>query len=432
MITQIRKKRLHRFWAFFILFLTTNYFLLTTSLARGGLDLEVLINEAKENNPQIQAAKKRWEASLARVPQAKSLDNPSVGFSFMKIQRGTLKLDKTESSDRMLSISQMFPLFGKLSLKGKIALVESQMFAGEYKNKELEVINQVKNAYYDLFMNYKETELNQQSLIFLEEIAKIAEAKYIVGDIPQEEVFKVNLEIAKLSNNIINLKQERLAKETRINTLLNREPENRLGVPSLSEDISFDKDIDSLYRLTLQNQPELLIFSYAIEKNKYAKSKALRSFFPDLMAEVGLRGFTSGGIGPWDLMLAFTVPFWFWTKQRYEVKEAIANLEEAKQAYEAMKNKALSETKDLATKVEVAKNKIKLYKTNLIPILESSIESSLAGFRSGKGDFMMLLDTERMLIETKMDYYKALVEYNMNLADLERNVGLDLRGVTDE
>jgi outer membrane protein TolC len=147
------------------------------------------------------------------------------------------------------------------------------------------------------------------------------------------------------------------------------------------------------------------------------------------MAGIVMRGFTTGSIGPWDLMLAFTVPLWFWTKQRYEVKEAIANIEEAEAAYQTMKNKTLAETKDLATKVEIARNKIKLYKNNQIPILESSIESSLSSYRSGRGDIMMLLDSERMLIETKMDYYQALVGYNMNLADLERNVGRDLSEV---
>jgi len=391
------------------------------------LSLDALIEEAKKNNPEIQAARKRWEASIVRIPQAKSLESPTVGFSFMKIEKGTIKLDRTMPEDRMLSISQMFPLFGKLSLKGKIALVESQIAASEYKDKELEIINQVKNSYYALFMNYKEIELNEQSLEFLKSIAKIAEAKYITGDISQEEVFKINLEIAKFSNNIINLKQENKAKETRLNTLLNRDPESSLGAPELKEYVSFDKDIPLLYKLTLLNQPELLIFSYAIEKNKYAKSLSQRSFFPDLMAEVGLRGITSGGIGLWDLMFAFSLPFWFWTKQRYEVREAIFNLEEAKQAYKAMENKAFREVKDLATKIEMAKNKINLYKNNLIAILEASLETFLAGFRSGKGEIIMLLDTERMLIETKMNYYKALVEYNMNLADLERTVGVELR-----
>lgn len=414
----------------FILFLL-NTFILNYGLLYSSepLSLDSLINEAKEKNPDILAAKKRWEASKARVPQAKSLDNPSVGFTFEKIPRNTFQLNNTMAEDRMLSVSQMIPLFGKLSLKGKIALVESQMAAGEYKDKELEIINALKNAYYDLFMNYKETELKGQSLGFLETIAKIAETKYIAADIQQEEVFKIYLEIAKLSNDIANLKQEKSAKEARINALLNRKFENASGIPELREDASFDKDINSLYRLSLENQPELLIFSYAIEKNKYAKSLAKRSFLPDLMSGIVVRGITSGTIGPWDLMLAFSVPLWFWTKQRYEVKEAIANLEEAEAAYKAMQNRAFSEVKGLAVKIGISKSKINLYKTNLIPILESSIASSLAGFRSGKSDFMMLLDSQRMLIEAKMSYYKELVEYNMNLADLERTVGVELKEV---
>lgn len=391
------------------------------------LSLDSLIEESRKNNPDILAAKKRWEASKTRIPQAKSLENPSLGFTFEKIPRGTLKLNKTMPEDRMLSFSQFLPLFGKLSLKGKIAVVESQMLAADYKNTELEIINQIKNAYYDLFMNYKEIELKKESLKLLESIAKVAEANYAVNDITQEEVYKIHSEIANLNNDIVNLEQENKAKHTRLNTLLNRDPEGILGIPDLAETITFKEDIKSLYKSTLLNQPELIIFSYSIEKNKYAKSLAKRSFFPDLMGAIVQRGITSGTIGPWDLMLSFTVPLWFWTKQRYEVKEAIANLEEAEAAYKAMQNRAFSEVKDLATKIEIAKNKIRLYKTSLIPILESSIESSLASFRSGKGDFMMLLDAHRMLIETKMNYYQALVEYNMNLADLERTVGVNLK-----
>jgi len=207
---------------------------------------------------------------------------------------------------------------------------------------------------------------------------------------------------------------------------LNRAQEFSVGAPELSEDLSFQPDIKSLYQGALLNQPELIIFSYAVEKNKYAEKLAKKSFFPDLMAGIVQRGIASAGFGAWDLMLSFSAPFWFWTKQRYEVKEAIVNLEEAEASYKAMQNKAFAEVRDLAAKIEIAKNKINLFKTSLIPILESSISSSLAAFASGKGDFMMLLDSQRMLVETKMEYYNALVEYNMNLADLERSVGAEL------
>ena len=396
------------------------------------LVLKSLLEEARSKSPDILAAKKRWEASQARVPQAKSLEDPVIGLGFQYTPGSPFQLSKTPSSERMLTISQFLPFFGKLSLKGKIAMVESQMLAAAYKQKELEVINSVKAAYYDLFMNYKEIDLNQESQKILEGIAKVAEAGYALGDVSQEEVYKIHLEVARLNTAIKNLEQEKLSRQARLNTLLNRDPGGSLAVPRLSEDTSFnDKDIRPLYQATILNQPDLIIFSYAIERNKFAKSLAKKSFFPDFIAGLAQRGLTTGTIGPWDLMLSFTVPLWFWTKQRYEVKEAIANLEEAEAAYKAMQNKAFAEVKDLATKVEIAKNKIKLYKTSLMPILESSIESSLAAFRSNKGDFMMLLDSQRVLVEAKMEYFKALVEYNTNLADLERTVGVGLGEVKE-
>ena len=393
------------------------------------LDLSELIAEARERNPEILAAKKRYEASKARIPQAKSLDDPILTFEFEKIPRSTFQLNNTMPDDRMLSVQQMFPFLGKLPLKGKIALVESQMFAAEYKDRELEVIKSVKNAYYDLFINYKEIELSKQSLVFLEAIANISVSKYTVGDMAQEDVFKIQLEIARLTSDIANLEQENKAKQALLTALLHREPESPLGIPYLSEDLSFEGDSKQLYQLTLLNQPDLIIASYAVEKNKYAKSLAKRSFFPDLMAALTQRGIASGMYGPWDLMLAFSLPLWFWTKQRYEVKEAIANVEEAEAAYEAMKDKAFAHTKEMYTKIEIAKNKVHLYKANVLPLLENSLASSMAAFQSGMGDFMMLLDTQRMLLETKMEYYEALVEYNMNVAELERAIGVGLKEV---
>lgn len=391
--------------------------------------LEPLVKEARENNPDILAARKRWEAAKARIPQAKSFEDPSIGFTFEKIPGSPFQLNKTMSEDRMFSINQAIPAFGKLSLKGKIALVESQMFAGEYRNKELQIINEVKQAYYDLFMNYKKTELNQVSLVFLKEIIEIAEVSYTVGETRQEDLFKINLEITQLRNDISNLKEEKAAIEIKLNLLLNRKADVAMGIPELKEGFSAILDLDSLYRYTFENQPELLIFSYAIEKNKYAKSLAKRSFLPDIMTGIVMRGITTGTIGPWDLMLAFSVPLWFWTKQRYEVKEAIANLEEAQGAYLAMKNRAMAEVKDLATKVKIAQNKINLYKNIQIPLIESSIEVSRASYLSNKGDIMMLLDSERMLVETKINYYSALVACYMNFADLERTVGVNLSEV---
>ncbi len=409
------------------LFLIFVCVLFNNTVSANELSLEPLVEEAKRNNPEIAAALKRYESAKARIPQAKSPEDPQIGIEFEKAKGNPFNLRSTPAMDRKLSVSQMFPWFGRLSLKGKIALVESQIYAAEYKDKELEVINATKKAYYDLFMSNKEISLKQESLEFVKFVIKIAEARYAAGGGSQNDIFKLNLELTKMNNEIENLEKEKSVKKVRLNSLLNRQADSYIGEPVLKEEIKeLSYQADYLYKLTLQNQPELLIFSYAIEKNKNEKELAKKSFFPDLMAGIVMRGLASGSIGPWDLMMAFSVPLWSWTKQRYQVKEAIANLEEAEAAYQAMKNKAFAETKNLIAQVEIAANKVKLYKESQIPLLQSSINSLVSSYRSGQADIMLLIDSERMLIEARMDYYKSLVDYNMNLAELERNVGVDL------
>jgi len=380
------------------------------------------VQAAKENNPQITAAKKRWDAAKARVPQAKSPDDPQVSASAWMMPKSPVNVKKAPSQEKMLSVSQFIPLFGTLPLKGKIAVVEAQSAGAEYKKLELDIINELKKTYFDLYMNYREEELDRQSLVFLQGLAKTAEARYASSiDMPQTAILKIDVEIARLNTSILNILQERKAKEAALNNLMGRGPESPVAMPAALEENFTGNTLDSLYKSTLVNQPELLLFEYAIEKNKLEKSLAKRSVFPGMTAEI-----TKRGLGLWDIMLSFTVPLWYWTKQRYQIKEAVANLEQARAAYKAMSNQALAETKEMYVKTQTAYNMISLYKHNLLPLLEQSIASSLSAFSSGKGDFMELLDSERMLIDSRMEYYRAVVEFNAAVVDLERAAGMGL------
>ncbi len=385
--------------------------------------LDVLVKDAREKNPEILAAKKRWEAAKLRVPQAKAWDDPVVGVKFEKIPRGTIKFERTMPDDRILSVAQSIPLLGKLSLKGKIALVQAQMSASEYKNEELNVIKGVKSAYYDLFMAQKEIELKELSMAFLNDISQVAEAKYVVSSVSYAQILKIHLEISRLSNDIENLKKGLLSKEAKLNSLMNVSQENKIGTISLKDVHSFDKESGVLQKLAQENSPELKIFSYMIEQNKHAKALVKKNIFPDIMTEVALRGITSAAIGPWDLALSLSLPLWFWSKQRYEIKEAVVNIEEAEAVYNAMKNRLSWEITNLVNRVYIAQNKIKLYKTNLLSLSDNSLESLRASYLSNGADFGDLLDALRMFIDIKMSYYSALVEYNMNLAELEALVG---------
>ena len=198
------------------------------------ISLKLLIDETLSNNPEIRAAKARWEATKAAIPQAKSLENPVLSVMFDKIPNSSV--NPGESMERQYSITQGFLYPGKLSLMGKMAEKEAQIIFEEYKGKERDIIRDIKAAYYDLFMIYKSIEVNLDTKEILHHLSKIAEARYATGLVSQWDVLKAQIELSQLANEIIILKQEEESAKARINRLLNRPIESPLGKPASIND----------------------------------------------------------------------------------------------------------------------------------------------------------------------------------------------------
>ena len=83
--------------------------------------LAALVQEALQKNPAVQSASRQVQALRHRVPQAKTLPDPTVGVGWtgniapFSVQTGD------PSSYRGITASQTLPYPGKLALQGKIA-----------------------------------------------------------------------------------------------------------------------------------------------------------------------------------------------------------------------------------------------------------------------------------------------------------------------
>ncbi len=50
----------------------------------------------------------------------------------------------------------------------------------------------------------------------------------------------------------------------------------------------------------------------------------------------------------------------------------------------------------------------------------------MKGYESGKSDFLTVLDSQRMLINFKLDHYRAILDLRIALSNLERTAGMDI------
>jgi len=387
--------------------------------------LKELLQEAIAKNPELAASRARWTASKFRISQARSLEDPVIGADLEGIPRSTADLGKYTDIEYM--ISQTIPFPGKLSLKGKIAEKEARIVYEAYRSTEQRLTSDVKSAFEKLYLVDRSIEVLEHHKAIVEQFSKSAETRYMSGVSSQQDILKAHVELAKMTNEYLTLKQEREISIAHFNNLLNRPIESPLEIVVEEGKRPFTTDWKAIQKLTLSNRPDLLAIEHEVQKQKSSTSLAKLGYLPDFFTRVEARQFASeSSLREYDTFLGISLPIWFWGKQRAEVREKEAMVSEAQEAYTMMKNRILFEVKEVLIHVETKERLVQLYQTAVLPQAEQALHASQVGYETDKVDFLNLLDADRSLREFEMEYYSAVSEYHIALADLERVVGVSL------
>jgi len=388
------------------------------------LALPDLIKEALARNPEIQAARQQWEAASKRVTQARSLDDPTLQVQWWNFPEG-FNLGQAENT--IIGLSQKFPFPGKLALKGEVASRSADMTEQALRAKERDLIARLKQAYYDLYLAHKAIQIHHEQIDLLKQFFEIANAKFRTGKGSQVDVLKAQVELSTLYQQLPVLEQRRDTAGAKLNTLLDRDPRFPLEVPQGPRDGRFDKDLEDLYQIAVNARPELKAGGLAVQRNERSRALALREYLPDLnVAFQRFQNFQArDGFGA---VVSINMPFAFWTKPKYDaaVQEASAAVAAARADLHTAENLTRFQIRDLLAKVRANWEVAVLYRTTVLPQAEQGVEAARAGYRAGKTGFLDLIETERALRGFQLEYYRALVEREQRLAELEQAVGTDL------
>lgn len=394
------------------------------------LSLSEAVNQALGKNPEIQILQERLRVMSARAKQAPYLEDPEIA-----IQLGGVPLSNPSSFNRAdtnsIGIRQKFPFFGKLGLKEKIAIQEAKVVEQELRAKEREIVAKVKMTYADLFMAQKSIEILREQSDILRTLIRATEARYQVGRVTQQDVFKALLEQSDLQNQLIVVEAERSANEVRVNSLMNRSPNTPITVPTDLSVPELALTPSGLMDLALANRPELKGAQEDIERTERMYELAERNRkFPDFMVGWDYWRMPTDEMAKnrYAGMVNVTIPFSPWTigKRNYEIEETLAENRVAKANRDAIRVMTLRELGEFQTKVEAAKRSVTLYREGLLSQAELSFRASMAAYQAGRVEFVSLLEAQRALRDARLGYFKTLVGLMQNLADLERAVGKDL------
>lgn len=390
------------------------------------LNLNELIQEALQNNPEIQASKKNWEASREKVDQASALQDPMLGFSIVSLPTN-FSFREEEMTMKEISLSQMVPFPGKRPLMRAMAEKEAEAVSTEVREKENSVIKEVKKAYFDLSHIYRVIEVTKRNKEILEDFVRIAKTRYDVGEGIQQDLLKAYVEVSRMVDELIMLEQQKKAVEAKLVSLLNRPPGGALGEP---EEATFRKvpfDLESLQKAADDSNPVLAGMGKMIESKEKARLLARKEYYPDFNVRFayGQRD-NSMEMERRDVLTAMVevnLPIYYKSKQRRKVLETEAELQSTNAKLRAMKNETLYMIADMVSMVERVERQLELYQTGIVPQATLLVNSALSAYRVNKVDFMTLLDSQMTLYKYQLEYHQALTEYEKNLAGLEWVVG---------
>lgn len=393
------------------------------------LSLSEIVAQALENNPEIQATKRKVESARARGSQATYLEDPELNVEAWGIPLNR-PLSFRSSNPIIVGLRQKLPFFGKRALQSDMAGQELKIAEEELRAKEIDIAAKVRSAYADSFMAAKALEIHKELLELMQQLRTTAENLYRVGKAPQQDIFKALLEQTDLLNKLTSAEKDGVTARARFNTLLNRSVTAPFGVPIEPVLSPLALKYADLEKLASEQRPELRSLEANVNKAGKAMELAERNRkYPDFM--VGIQYWIAPDQSPKHMytpMVSLTIPFSPWTKGKhdYDVQEALAEKEMAQSDFNAMKNMALLEVRENLAKVEATSKSVSIYHDGLLPQAEQAFQSSLAAYQTGAVNFATLLDAQRTIRDVRLGYYKAIMEYEQSIADLERAVGKKL------
>ncbi|MFN0158031.1 MAG: TolC family protein [Bacteroidota bacterium] len=395
------------------------------------LDLRSLIAEAIKNNLEIKASLHQVDAASARVGLAGALDPPAL--TYMREEMPGFRWDRAEM--QKIELMQMFRFPSKLWKETEIAEINKEHSHHDHFEKELEVIAKLKFAYYELWFVQQSIALNGENARLLQQFVTIAKTGFGVGDATLQDVLKANVELAKLNNQGTMLRQQERSAKAMLVAILNRQPDDTLGVAVLPDSTTFNTTLDTLQNISLRSRPMLLHDSLAVEERRAMLSLSKSEYLPDIRVGIQYVTVPVGDFRGWSVSAGITLPFapWALGKIRAGIEEATAEINRSSSTLNASRSMVLSNVSDMYFKIQSSRLQLDSYRTVILPQAQLSLKASLTAYQNGRTEFLMLIDAYRTLVELSMESLMLRMEFEQAVSELERQVGvMELSFISEE
>ena len=383
--------------------------------AAGNLSLADALALAAATNPLIRRSSANVTAATDKLRSARTQPNPLLGLAHWA-GRDTGGLDED------IILTQIVELGGKVAYRTRTAGAELTAARFDQFGTALDLRLSVQAAYYEALRTQEDYKVAQDTLGTTRKFVEAAQIQYQAGDVARSNVLRSDVELARVQQSLTAAQTER---ENRLATL-----RSLIGLPTMTSVNLSDKlvfapvsySIPDLQTLAVQNRPDIK----SAEATRAALAATVQSVRaetrPDLFIE-GRRASLNPAVEGTSIRAGVTFTLIDLGRNRADVAAAQAAVaEQDAKIAEAVRIAKLEVETDYRN-LEQARSVVETFEKGRLAQSKELLDMTETGYDRGASTYLEVLDAQNVYRSEQADYYRALADYDIALATLERAVG---------
>ena len=381
-------------------------------------DLDHIIDLALERNPAILGAQSVIQQNEGRQVQAGAYPNPTIGGN---TGRGAIRDPSTGTNmnEYGVTLHQTVEWPGMRAARKDAADAGLASATVGLEEAKLNLIAEVKQAFYELLLAERTVDLLQQNLEIVQEVARIVRARVRSGEGPQFEAVKAEVEVLKAKQEMTKAKNAVRVKLVGLDTLTAGALGPRYKVQGDFRLLRDRLDPEQMATRDLSQHPILKRQGKLVEQAESTVTKERQGRVPN----VTLFGGYARETGREGVVAGVSVPTPLWYLQQGHIATALGTQRKEEAELIRARNDLARAINQHAREAETAQEQILVYEEGLLKQAQEALRIAQLSFRQGASSLLDVLDAQRVQRQITVDYNLARFELSLALTRYERAVG---------
>jgi len=365
-------------------------------------------------NPLPKEAEARVAGAIARLRAAGGLPNPIIALAQWAGQN-------TGGLDENVAVIQTIEVGDKRGQRMKAARFERDSTVYDRNQVLLDVSLAVQAAYYSALRSDVDYQVASELLTITKQFEDAAKTQYAAGDVARSNVLRADVEVSRAQQDVTAAEKQRADAYSTLRSLLLLPEDAQVTLVDKLAFVSFKYQLADLEALACKQRPDLLAERLTRAAAEASVHGAKVQSQPDAFVEYRQASFdpsegTSirGGL-TWPLMDLGSI--------RADVADKKAALAEQEARLAETERTAKLEVETALHALDEARKVVESFESGRIARAKELLDMVQTGYDKGASSYLDVLDAQRSYRSEQADYARALADYNIALATLQRAVG---------